>query len=117
MSNQMLATVILSDTERQVLGGLKSDLERYFGSRLRKAVLFGSKARGDAVPESDIDVAIVINGLDRDSKREIFDHVADLEIKYLQAVSLLAFSTEQFDDLLRRERRIALDIEVEGIPL
>ena len=41
-------------------------LRRQLGVRLRAVVLFGSRARGDARPDSDIDVLVVADGLPRD---------------------------------------------------
>lgn len=40
-------------------------LGRRFGDDLVSVVLFGSRARGDARPESDIDVLVVVRGLPR----------------------------------------------------
>jgi predicted nucleotidyltransferase len=52
--------------------GLRDDLRRYvaalerrYGADLVSVVLFGSRARGEAGPESDIDVLIVARGLPR----------------------------------------------------
>lgn len=51
---------------------LAGDLRRYvevlglrFGDRLVSVVLFGSRARGETRPESDIDVLVVVSGLPR----------------------------------------------------
>ncbi|MEW5813829.1 MAG: nucleotidyltransferase domain-containing protein [Spirochaetota bacterium] len=85
--------------------------------RLEKLVLYGSRARGDYDPESDVDVAIIVKDLDRDLKLKIFDLVADIELEYLVPLSTLVLSYSAFTDLLTRERLIALDIEGEGIPL
>lgn len=38
-----------------------ADLEKLYGPRLREVVLFGSWARGDAHPESDIDLLVVLD--------------------------------------------------------
>ena len=38
-----------------------ADLRALYGSRLRKVVLFGSRARGDATPESDLDLLVVLD--------------------------------------------------------
>ena len=67
--------------------------------------------------ESDIDVAIIIRGLTRELKHQILDRVAEVELNHLMPVSALLFSEEEFNRLKKRERRIALDIEGEGIPL
>lgn len=40
-------------------------LGRHFGERLVSVVLFGSRARGEARSESDIDMLIVVRGLPR----------------------------------------------------
>ncbi|MGD9495779.1 MAG: nucleotidyltransferase family protein [Armatimonadota bacterium] len=38
---------------------LKRELQALYGDRLRGLCLFGSRARGDAAPDSDVDVAVV----------------------------------------------------------
>lgn len=38
-----------------------SDLRRIYGERLRRVVLFGSWARADAHPDSDVDLAVVLD--------------------------------------------------------
>jgi uncharacterized protein len=80
-------------------------------------VLFGSRAIGDYHDESDIDVAVIVHGLTRKLKGRILDEVAELELKHHMPLSILVFSEEEFNLLKKRERRIALDIEREGIPL
>jgi predicted nucleotidyltransferase len=37
------------------------DLRRLYGDRLSSVLLFGSWARGDAHPESDIDLVVVLD--------------------------------------------------------
>jgi predicted nucleotidyltransferase len=80
-------------------------------------VLFGSMARGDYHDGSDMDVAIIVHGLTRRLKGRILDEVAELELEHHTPLSVLVFSDEEFNRLKKRERRIALDIEREGISL
>jgi predicted nucleotidyltransferase len=107
---------IFSSEEKVVLKELKENLKGLADDRIR-LVLFGSKARGDYDSESDIDIAIIVRGLTRQIKHTILDMVADIELKYLTPLSTLVLSEEDFEFLKKRERRIALDIENEGIPL
>jgi len=37
-------------------------MEKLYGERLARIMLFGSQARGDASPDSDMDVLIVLKG-------------------------------------------------------
>ena len=48
------------------------------------AILYGSEARGDASPESDIDVLILLDGDKRDIKREdeISGALYEIELNY-----------------------------------
>lgn len=107
----------LTREERVALSELKSALEELLGDRLVRFVLYGSRARGDYDPESDVDVAIIVKGLTRDQKNRLLDIVADIEVEHITPLSTLILSEEDFNHLKQRERRIALDIEIEGIPL
>jgi predicted nucleotidyltransferase len=44
-----------------VLVRFRAALEQLYGPRLDRVVLFGSRARGDARPDSDYDVAVFLN--------------------------------------------------------
>lgn len=44
------------------LATLKKGLQEVYGPRLKKMILYGSQARGAAGPDSDIDVAVILDG-------------------------------------------------------
>jgi predicted nucleotidyltransferase len=48
----------------QIARDVARDLRRLYGDRLRSVVLFGSWARGDAHPESDIDLLVVLDRIE-----------------------------------------------------
>ena len=100
-----------------ILRELKRSLESFLGDQLISMVLFGSIARGDYGDESDIDVAVIVRGLTRKLKGQILDEVTELEFQHDMPLSVLVLSEEEFNRLKKRERRIALDIEREGISL
>jgi len=45
-----------------LLRAIRSRLAEAFSTRLRRVVLYGSIARGDEGPESDVDVLVVLDG-------------------------------------------------------
>lgn len=96
---------------------LKLRLESDLGDTLVRLLLFGSRARGDHEPGSDIDVAVVVTGLRSAHKNKILDEIADMEVEFLVPISAHVMSADDFNRLLSRERRFALDIEREGVPL
>jgi predicted nucleotidyltransferase len=46
----------------QIPREFRRGLEEVHGSRLAEVILFGAQARGDALPDSDIDVLVVLYG-------------------------------------------------------
>lgn len=69
-------------TTSQLLVEIRRRLERVHGSRLRGVVLYGSEARGQAGPDSDVDVLVLL--------AEPIHYARDLEtnIKALYALTL-----------------------------
>ncbi|HET6567017.1 MAG TPA: nucleotidyltransferase domain-containing protein [Rhodothermales bacterium] len=47
---------------QQALDEARARLRALYGDRLRRVILYGSQARGDAGPESDVDVLVVLEG-------------------------------------------------------
>jgi uncharacterized protein len=59
-----------------VLTRFRAALDRVYGNRVERVVLFGSRARGDARPDSDYDVAVFLKDL-ADRWDEV-DRIADI---------------------------------------
>jgi uncharacterized protein len=89
----------------------------HFGVRLRELLLFGSESRGEARPDSDIDVAVVVDDMSYDEGRECAYFAGDILTKYDVLVAPFALSTERMNFLRARERMIAKEIERDGVPL
>jgi len=51
------------DVSDPILARFRTALDGLYGDRLERVVLFGSRARGDAHPDSDYDVAVFLRDL------------------------------------------------------
>ena len=57
---------------------------------------FGSRVRGDAVPESDLDVCVVVDRLDDERDRGIIGIAWEVGFAHDVVISTVTFSREEF---------------------
>jgi predicted nucleotidyltransferase len=101
---------------QQILNELRARLVEHYGSRLVDVVLFGSQARGDAVPGSDIDVMVVLKDAvyPGEEIEQTGDLVAELSLKYDVLISVVFRSEEAF---YYSETPLLIEVRREGIHL
>jgi predicted nucleotidyltransferase len=101
---------------RTILAELRRRFEALYGERLVQMVLFGSQARGDAKPGSDIDVLVVLKDPVHpgDEVEKTGGIVAELSLQYAEVISCVFIGEDRFrhryGPLLRNIRR-------EGMPI
>jgi predicted nucleotidyltransferase len=98
-----------------ILKRFRAALDKLYGDRVERVVLFGSRARGDAQQDSDYDVAVFLEGL-TDRWQEV-DRIVPLvtEILYedgafIHAMPHPAGSYENSTALMREIRREGIDL-------
>ena len=107
----------LSPAERAAVDELVAAARSRLGGELREVRLFGSRARGEGTADSDVDVALVVTSAGRQRRYEIYDLAFDLGLRHRVALAPLVIEDERLAELRRRERRLALDLDREGILL
>jgi len=82
-----------------ILHTLRQELAKALGSQLERVVLYGSRARGEARPDSDIDVLIVVRGEVNypDLMQRTSEIAAGVSLQYDVVVSRTFASQTQFE--------------------
>lgn len=103
-------------TVTYALADLRRALRALYGGRLARTALFGSYARGEARPDSDVDVLVVLRGpLDTYAEIKRLVPVAmGLWERYGLDVQLTPFSAERYAD---DRHPLVMNVHREGRPL
>ena len=105
----------LSESEENALKRLRDELSgRYPIIDIR---LYGSKARGEGGPDSDLDVMIVIPDYDRAMVAEIDDIIYRINLEHDVFISALVFGRDELEKGPMSESPIYKLIQMEGVPL
>jgi UTP:GlnB (protein PII) uridylyltransferase len=104
----------MTDLERTILGDLRRLLERRV--RLHALIAFGSRARGDADPESDFDVAVIVDGeLDAATDEFVSECAWEAGFAHGIIVAPVAYARTDWEGEPVRHSLIALAIRDEGV--
>jgi predicted nucleotidyltransferase len=90
--------VISSEEVNAISKELAKGLRRLYGPRLQALILYGSWARGDAGPESDVDYLVVLDGYEGFSKElwRIVEISSELTLKHNIYVSAHPISCQEY---------------------
>ncbi|MFW5867473.1 MAG: nucleotidyltransferase domain-containing protein [Armatimonadota bacterium] len=100
----------------EALRELKRELEALYGDRLKGLYLFGSHARGEAGPDSDVDVAVVLDDYEFASRelRRMADILNRLSLEYDVILAAVPVRQREWED---RRTPLLINLHREGMPV
>jgi uncharacterized protein len=86
----------LASKEQAWLDSYRQALDDSFPALVEQIIIYGSKARGDAGPESDIDVLVILRSGDRISKAKVREIGHLLAVTSEAVPSIMVYTLEEW---------------------
>jgi DNA polymerase sigma len=86
--------------------------------QVHRVILFGSRARGDADPQSDLDVVVVLeDGIDVSAREYVSDCAWEAGFAHGIVVVPVVFTRGEWEHGPERESLFVRAVETEGVPV
>jgi predicted nucleotidyltransferase len=105
----------LTPDEQTWLEAYRRVLDERFPGQVEKFIIFGSKARGDARPDSDLDILLVVREGDWHHKDTLAFAGYDLAIGTDAVPSIQIYTVEEWHQLRQRESVFQEVVERDGV--
>ena len=107
----------LNPQEKSVLRHFKASLEQTLGSQLIELKLFGSKARGDDRPNSDMDVLVIVATDDWHIRDKVYDVATDMLLQLDVCISPKVISKTKFVQLCKEGTSFIHNVSKDAITI
>ena len=105
----------LDPDENSWLDAYRNALAERHPGAVHRLLIYGSKARGDCHPESDLDVLLIVEDTARDLKRRLRQIGYGLATTSLVTPSILAYTQKEWEERKRLGFPFQLAVEHEAI--
>jgi predicted nucleotidyltransferase len=107
----------LTQIERQAATEFVDKVYHHFGDQVTSILLFGSRARGDADEDSDMDLLVVLTDTEPGIVRAIRDLAADVWLKYGIYLSTRVWSQDHWRTIADLQTQFYLNVRKDGVSL
>jgi predicted nucleotidyltransferase len=107
----------LAPNEQAAIRRYIADIRERFPGKVLSVTLFGSKARGDASAESDIDLLVLVDEESREIRSELWRIASDVSLEHNVVLSVRVFARSRWAETRRIRLPLYRAIVADGIPL
>ena len=111
-----LQTLMMNSQIKEVITTTRQGLENIYGDELYRIILYGSQARGDARPDSDIDLLILLKNPFNyfQETQRISVLIADICLEHTVVISCMFATVWKYQEY---ESGFFRNIRREGVPI
>ncbi len=100
----------------KIVRTFSDELVKRAGAEIEAIVWYGSTARGDGTPDSDIDVAVVLRNQENERLRRLaLDISADLSLEHDCLLMPFLISSARYQEMKQIGRLLIRNIEKDGV--
>jgi predicted nucleotidyltransferase len=107
----------LAPNEQAAIRRYIAGIRERFPKDVLSVTLFGSKARGDANTESDIDLLMLVGEESREIRSELWRIASDVSLEHNVVLSVRVFARSRWTETRRIRLPLYRAIVADGIPL
>ncbi|MEK6808279.1 MAG: nucleotidyltransferase domain-containing protein [Nanoarchaeota archaeon] len=102
-----------NNTSDPIIKELSEALKKELGYKIKDIILFGSRARGDAYPESDYDLLVLVDKETKEAADRIFNMVCEIGWKYNVVITTFVHDKSYYEG--KKYEPLFMNIRKEGV--
>lgn len=99
----------------RILNDFIKRIKGHFGNHLKKTILFGSVARGNSHEQSDYDLLLIFDRVDKEAESFVEDLASEILVEYGKMFSVFLLSQQQLEEM--KFEPFILNAQKEGVLL
>lgn len=113
----MLNLPLLKENDRRAIRKFREMVQQALQQNFLEMKLFGSKLHGTDVPDSDIDLLIVLKEITQEIKIQIIDIAFEVNLEHDVYISPRVLTPSMLNDPFQRVTPFIQTLEKEGVPV
>lgn len=107
----------MTERDKEIISEFKRRLAREILGDIKKLIVFGSRARGAATEESDLDMIVLVTDKTPETEKKLEDVAYSVmwDYDFKPIISLKVFTESQFNNAIAKGFSFYKHIEKEGV--
>ena len=102
-----------NNTSDPIIKELSEALKKEFVYKIKDIILFGSRARGDASPESDYDILVLVDEETKEAADKIFNMACEIGWKHNVVITVFVHDKSYYEG--KKYEPLFMNIRKEGV--